>query len=96
MGYLSLDTEVIAVLPRMDSDECASQEPRASVSDIHTLYSNVDSVRVVHVVRQSPRGLNTVCTSVVRKLDPMRARIRYQANIPREGPGLRARTRKTR
>jgi len=26
----------------------------------------------------------------------MRARIRYQANIPREGPGLRARTRKTR
>lgn len=36
--------------------------------------------------RQSPRGLNTVCTSVVRKLDPMRARIRYQLIFHERGP----------
>lgn len=42
--------------------------------------------------RQSPRGLNTVCTSVVRELDPMLARTNYQLIFHERGPGLRAPT----
>lgn len=42
--------------------------------------------------RQSPRGLNTVCTSVVRQLDPMLARTNYQLIFHERGPGLRAPT----
>lgn len=57
----------------------STREERARLSGTPRITRARSVVRVVHVAApQSPRGLNTVCTSVVRKLDPMRARIRYQ------------------